>query len=103
MKSDVNELFSTSICILNIFQTNGYATPWVYYKHTHTHTHVYINIYIYIYMYDYFNCKMDDINNNNNCIGYVVYWPSIRPNMPFQSDAPEGSDTFRWQLWEEIA
>ena len=23
--------------------------------------------------------------------------------MPFQSDAPEGSDTFRWQLWEEIA
>ena len=33
----------------------------------------------------------------------VVYWPSTRPNMPFQSDAPEGSDTFRWQLWEEIA
>ena len=32
----------------------------------------------------------------------VVYWPSTRPNMPFQSDAPEGSDTFRWQLWEEI-
>ena len=23
--------------------------------------------------------------------------------MPFQSDAPEGSDTFRWQLWEGIA
>ena len=33
----------------------------------------------------------------------VVYWPSSRPNMPFQSDAPEGCDTFRWQLWEEIA
>ena len=33
----------------------------------------------------------------------VVYWPSTRPNMPFQSDAPEGSDTFWWQLWEEIA
>ena len=32
----------------------------------------------------------------------VVYWPSTRPNMPFQSDAPEGSDTFWWQLWEEI-
>ena len=32
----------------------------------------------------------------------VVYWPSTRPNMPFQSDALEGSDTFRWQLWEEI-
>ena len=32
----------------------------------------------------------------------VVCWPSTRPNMPFQSDAPEGSDTFRWQLWEEI-
>ena len=24
-------------------------------------------------------------------------------NMPFQNDVPEGSDTFRWQLWEEIA
>ena len=23
--------------------------------------------------------------------------------MPFESDAPEGSDTFRWQLLEEIA
>ena len=23
--------------------------------------------------------------------------------MPFQSDALEGSDTFRWQLWQEIA
>ena len=23
--------------------------------------------------------------------------------MPFQSDALEGSDTFIWQLWEEIA
>ena len=33
----------------------------------------------------------------------VVYWPSTPPNMPFQSDAPTGSDTFRWQLWEEIA
>ena len=33
----------------------------------------------------------------------VAYWPSTRPNMPFQSDATEGSDTFRWQLWEEIA
>ena len=38
-----------------------------------------------------------------NRILNVVYWPSTRPNMPFQSDALEGSDTFRWQLWEEIA
>ena len=30
-----------------------------------------------------------------------VYWPSTRPNMPFQSDAPERSDTFRWQLWKK--
>ena len=35
--------------------------------------------------------------------GCVVFWPSSRPNMPFQSDAPEGSDTFQCQLWEEIA
>ena len=34
---------------------------------------------------------------------FVEYWPSTRPNMPFQSDAPKGSDTFRCQLWEEIA
>ena len=34
-----------------------------------------------------------------NC---VVYWPSTRPNMPFQSDAPERSDTFRWLLWEGL-
>ena len=26
-----------------------------------------------------------------------------RPKMPFQGDAPEGSDTFQWQLGEEIA
>ena len=40
-----------------------------------------------------------------NCLNRttVVNWPSTRPNMPFQSDAPEGSDAFRWQLLEEIA
>ena len=32
----------------------------------------------------------------------VVYCPSTRQNMLFQSDAPEGSDTFRWQVLEEI-
>ena len=33
----------------------------------------------------------------------VVFWPSTRTNLPFQGDTPEGSDTFQWQLWEEIA
>ena len=36
----------------------------------------------------------------------VMFWPSTRPNkkkMLFQGDAPEGSDTFQWQLGEEIA
>ena len=28
----------------------------------------------------------------------VIYWPSTRPNMPFQSDAPEGSDIFQWPV-----
>ena len=28
----------------------------------------------------------------------VVYWPSTWPNMPFLSDAPEGSDTFQWPV-----
>ena len=37
-----------------------------------------------------------------NCLN-VVFWPSTRPNLPFQSDTPEGSDTFQRQLWEEIA
>ena len=34
----------------------------------------------------------------NNCklwLGLcVVFWPLTRPKMPFQGDAPEGSDTF---------
>ena len=33
----------------------------------------------------------------------VVFRPSTQPKMPFQGDAPEGSDTFQWQLCEEIA
>ena len=33
----------------------------------------------------------------------VVFWPLTRPKMPFQGDAPEGNDTFKWQSWEEIA
>ena len=37
----------------------------------------------------------------NRIVG-VVFWPSTQPNLSFQSDAPEGSDTFQWQLWEEI-
>ena len=30
----------------------------------------------------------------------VVFWPSTRPNMPFQSDAPEGSYTFQLPVIE---
>ena len=30
----------------------------------------------------------------------VVFWPSARANMPFQSDALEGSDTFQWPVIE---
>ena len=30
----------------------------------------------------------------------VIYWPSARPNMPFQSDAPKGSDTSQWPVIE---
>ena len=33
----------------------------------------------------------------------VICWPSTRQKMPFQGDAPEGGDTFWWQLWGEIA
>ena len=31
----------------------------------------------------------------------VIYWPSARANMPLQSDAPEGSDTFQWPVIEK--
>ena len=30
----------------------------------------------------------------------VVFWPSTRAIMPFQSDAPEGSDTTQWLVIE---
>ena len=30
----------------------------------------------------------------------VIYWPSARPNRAFQSDAPEGIDTFQWPVIE---
>ena len=30
----------------------------------------------------------------------VVFWSSTRPNMPFQNDAPEGSDPFQWPVIE---
>ena len=33
-------------------------------------------------------------------LNIVVFWPSARANMPFQSDAPEGSDTFQWPVIE---
>ena len=54
---------------------------FTYNSHTHTHTHIYI--YIYIYEVLYF-----DLRPGQNAI---------------QGDAPEGSDIFQWQLWEEIA
>ena len=31
---------------------------------------------------------------------FVVFWPLARANMPFQSDAPEGNDTFQWRVME---
>ena len=46
---------------------------------------------------------------------YVVFWPSTRANMPFQSDAPEGSDISQlpvternrvggiwWMKWDKV-
>ena len=33
----------------------------------------------------------------------VVFWPFDSAQNAIQGDAPEGSDTFQWQLWEEIA
>ena len=33
----------------------------------------------------------------------VIFWPSTRPKMAFQGDAPELGDTSEWQLGEEIA
>ena len=33
----------------------------------------------------------------------VVFWPFDLAKNAIQGDAPEGSDTFQWQLGEEIA
>ena len=34
---------------------------------------------------------------------FVVFWPFDPTQNAIQGDAPEGSDTFQWQLCEEIA
>ena len=31
---------------------------------------------------------------------HFVFWPLTRPKMPFQGDAPEGSDIFQWPVIE---
>ena len=36
-----------------------------------------------------------------SCWHDVVFWSSTRPKMPFQSDAPEGSDTFQWPVYRK--
>ena len=38
---------------------------------------------------------------NNTAI--VIFWPFDPAQNAIQGDAPEGSDTFQWQLWEEMA
>ena len=48
-------------------------------------------IQLYIFLYTYMKYRWF-VN--------VVFWPSARANMPFQSDAPEGSDTFQWPVIE---
>ena len=35
--------------------------------------------------------------------GSAIFWPSTRPKNAIQGDALQGSDTFQWQLGEEIA
>ena len=46
-----------------------------------------------------------DFLQNTSCVEKVLLYFDLltRPKMPFQGDAPEGGDTFWWQLWEEIA
>ena len=34
---------------------------------------------------------------------YVMFWPVDPAKNAIQGNAPEGGDTFWWQLWEEIA
>ena len=33
----------------------------------------------------------------------VMFWPVDQAKNAIQGNAPEGGDTFWWQLWEEIA
>ena len=48
--------------------------------------------------------KMMKILNHNIIISVlnVIFWPFDPAQNAVQGDALEGSDTFQWQLWEEI-
>ena len=52
-----------------------------------------------------FSWKSKTLNSNNFFIALtiVMFWPFDPAKNAIQGDALEGSDTFWWQLWEEIA
>ena len=52
---------------------------------------IHSSIYIYIYIYK---------EREREC---VMFWPVDPAKNAIQGNAPEGGDTFWWQLWEEIA
>ena len=45
---------------------------------------------------------MEKKKNMSTCT-YVKFWPFDPDKNAIRGDAPEGSDTFQWQLGEEIA
>ena len=47
------------------------------------------------------NSTCEILKNNKWMI--VVFWPFDPAQNTIQDDTPEGSDTFQWQLGEEIA
>ena len=74
-----------------------------YFKHTHIHPPTHTHIYKWSKFGNqlrasYVSSHTEELRYNETvCLWrtiYVVFWPSIRPNLPFQGDAPEGSDTF---------
>ena len=55
-----------------------------------------------IYLFTYFYLFASNLSFENNKV-IVIFWPFDPAKNAIQGDAPEGSDTFKWLLGEEIA
>ena len=96
MKMTKKELKKKDYLILvnemNLFEN------WIYSLHLNLIDNSLLIIFLFTkYFYCNFYSNYEVIRSYTTC---VVFWPSTRPNMPFQSDAPEESNTFQWPVIE---